>query len=299
MSGNYDAFLAAFRKKESGDNYAKLSPLKYAGAYQMGKAALIEAGFIVHPGYYVTDNKWETAVWTDKAKKAGINCIADFLGTKADKNGLPAYEDYYPMIFDKKLQKKVPSTTSTSRIALDPTKAETARKAQDEAVRAYDTAVWRQICAARADTFVGEEINGVRLTPSGLIAGYRLCGMGTHTNSADAPHPGLQPGLRAYLQSRGKEDGRDENDASVSQYVALFNDYEVPFQKVHDGPAGLSVPKPRTNKKKVDKKADNGLNHPHAAEMSAWYQQDYYNTKHWNIASRLYHLNHHDDSYGG
>ena len=55
----------------------------------------------------------------------------------------------------------------------------------------------------------------------------------------------------------------------------------------------LSVPKPRTNKKYIDPAAANRL-HPNAAETSAWYQKDYYNTKHWNIASRLYHLFHHD-----
>ena len=68
MSGDYEAFLAKISQQESGDNYAKYNSLKYAGAYQMGKAALIKAGFIVHPGHYVTDNKWETAEWTDKAK---------------------------------------------------------------------------------------------------------------------------------------------------------------------------------------------------------------------------------------
>jgi hypothetical protein len=55
----------------------------------------------------------------------------------------------------------------------------------------------------------------------------------------------------------------------------------------------LSIPKPRTNKKCVDPSAGNRL-HPHAAETSAPHQQDYYNTKRWNIASRLYHLFHHD-----
>lgn len=52
----------------------------------------------------------------------------------------------------------------------------------------------------------------------------------------------------------------------------------------------LAVPKPSTDKKKVNKKAENGLKHPHAAEASAWHQKDHYNTKRWNIASRLYSL---------
>jgi hypothetical protein len=60
----------------------------------------------------------------------------------------------------------------------------------------------------------------------------------------------------------------------------------------------LSVPKPRTNKKYLDPSSASRL-HPEAAETSEWHQQDYYNTKHWNIASRLYHLYHHDDSDQG
>ena len=55
-------------------------------------------------------------------------------------------------------------------------------------------------------------------------------------------------------------------------------------------PPALAVPKPRTSKKKVNKKAENGLTHPHAAETSTWHQKDHYNTKRWNIASRLYSL---------
>ena len=55
-------------------------------------------------------------------------------------------------------------------------------------------------------------------------------------------------------------------------------------------PPALAVPKPSTSKKKVNKKAENGLKHPLAAETSAWHQKDHYNTKRWNIASRLYSL---------
>ena len=68
---------------------------------------------------------------------------------------------------------------------------------------------------------------------------------------------------------------------------------------IDEEPPALPVAKPRTNKKKLTTKADNGLSHPHAAELAAWYQQDYYTMKHWNIASRLYHLNPHDDAYDG
>ena len=49
----------------------------------------------------------------------------------------------------------------------------------------------------------------------------------------------------------------------------------------------LHIPKPRTNRKTIDSKTTN-TQHPHAAEISAWHQQDYYNTKVWNIASRHY-----------
>jgi len=79
-----------------------------------------------------------------------------------------------------------------------------------------------------------------------------------------------------------------------------FRELAIKACKIIDKePPALPVAKPRTNKKKLDTKADNGLSHPHAAELAAWYQQDYYTIKHWNIASRLYHLNPHDDAYDG
>ena len=185
------------------------------------------------------------------------------------------------------------------RVVADPSKAGNAKNAQDEAAKAMDKVIWRTICSMKLDTYVGEEINGVKLTPSGLIAGYRLAGMAYHTNSPNSRYPGPQPGLEAYLRSNGELDGREDYGTPISAQIVAFNDYDVPFQKIHDGPAGSSVAKPRTSKKKVDKKADTGINHPHAAETSAWYQQDYYSTKHWNIASRLYSLNPHDDSDDG
>ena len=125
-----------------------------------------------------------------------------FSGAKADKNGLPKYEDYYPMNWDKK-QKKVPGTTKRRRIALDPTKADTAKKAQDEAIRAMIRQSGADLCS-RADTYVGEEINGMRLTPSGLIAGYRLGGTGT-IPIATAPASARSQSLPA----NGKEDGKE------------------------------------------------------------------------------------------
>jgi hypothetical protein len=57
--------------------------------------------------------------------------------------------------------------------------------------------------------------------------------------------------------------------------------------KVGKKPPALSIPKPRTNKKYVDPASASKL-HPHAAEISAWYQRDYYNSKVWNIPSSYY-----------
>lgn len=58
-----------------------------------------------------------------------------------------------------------------------------------------------------------------------------------------------------------------------------------------------AVPRPRTNKKYMDPSAASKL-HPHAAETTEWHQQDYYTTKHWNIAPRNYHLlPHHPEDF--
>ncbi len=284
--GTYEDFLEAVRKRESGQNYLAVNDYGFAGAYQLGKPALIDAGFVQHPhpGKPATGNDWATAKWTEKAQKLGVNSFADFLGALADKNGMPLWDKHYPLVWSNKLKKKVRSKKQVKKAVMDPSKTATAKKAQDEAAKAFFRVIWENyICGKKLklDLYVGKEIKGIKLTPSAIVGGYHLLGAGYHKNSDGTK----EPGLKAYLGSSGKIDGKDANKTHISQYIALFNDYDTPFMQKNNNLA-LSVPKPRTNKKRIDKKSDNSQVHPHAAETGTWHHEDYYTRKHWNIAPR-------------
>jgi hypothetical protein len=204
VKGTYEEFLAALRKRESSGNYSEKNRPGRLGAYQMGEHALADAGF------YLTDstpnkNDW-VGTWTKKAKDMGINNEADFLGAKADEDGKPLYETV--------IIKKGKTEKTIKRIVQDPEKINTAQMAQEDAVKAYHQKVWGYILHYHLDEYVNKVINGIKITESALIAGFHLVGFG----------------LKNYL-TQGKEyDITDGNGTHVSEYIELFNDYEVPFK---------------------------------------------------------------------
>ena len=51
-------------------------------------------------------------------------------------------------------------------------------QAQENAIRLYQDKVWGYIKARGYDKYVGQNINGVEITSSGLLAGYHLKGLG-------------------------------------------------------------------------------------------------------------------------
>jgi hypothetical protein len=223
--GTYEDFLAALIKKESSGNYTAKNDYGYLGAYQMGESALEDAGF------YIKDstpkkNDWQGS-WTQKARDMNINSEADFLGAKAGEGGKPLYETI--TIKEGKKEKTI------TRIVQDPEKLKNAQRAQEDAIRAYHQKVWGYIRSRQMDEYVGYEIKGVKITESGLIAGFHLVGFGLNT----------------YLKTTGSTDPRDGNRKPVSEYTKLFNNYEVPFKK------GVSIRSPQTSKssKIPDKKA--------------------------------------------
>jgi hypothetical protein len=71
-SSNFDAYAAALRKRESSDDYTKVNERGYTGAYQFGKAALIDAGFMDRSGN-----------WTSYARSHGVNSWEDFKANPA------------------------------------------------------------------------------------------------------------------------------------------------------------------------------------------------------------------------
>ena len=75
-------FLNDLGARESGGNYKAFNKYGYAGKYQMGEAALIDAGYYRKPSRRY-NNDW-TGIFTGKD---GVNSIQDFLNKpKAQEN---------------------------------------------------------------------------------------------------------------------------------------------------------------------------------------------------------------------
>jgi hypothetical protein len=198
----YDDFLAAIRQRESRNRYTIVNQYGFLGAYQMGEAALIDAGFYLPDG--TKKNDWK-GTWTSMAQDMGIHSKADFLGAKITKVKVEGKE--------------------IEKIEQDLEKIKNARQAQDEAVKAYYRKVWGYICHWKLDAYIGRNIRGVEITESALIAAYHLVGLGTRDETSTK-----RKGLLLYLKRDGEIDPADANGTPVSEYIELFNDYEVPFK---------------------------------------------------------------------
>lgn len=78
----FQEFLDDLGARESGGNYKSFNKYGYAGKYQMGEAAMIDAG------YYKKDNGKYNNDWSGKfTGRDGVNSILDFLNNpKAQEN---------------------------------------------------------------------------------------------------------------------------------------------------------------------------------------------------------------------
>ena len=83
--------------------------------------------------------------------------------------------------------------------------------AQENAVRAYQHAVWGYI-KNEAEKNDGKIINGIKMTKSGMLAGAHLVG------HAD---------LKRYLKSNGTYIPRDANLVSVEKYIKNYAGYDI------------------------------------------------------------------------
>lgn len=80
-------FLDALGKRESGGNYKAFNKYGYAGKYQMGEAALIDAGYYKKSGRY--NNDW-TGTFTGRDN---VYSIEDFLkNPQAQENAQIAFK---------------------------------------------------------------------------------------------------------------------------------------------------------------------------------------------------------------
>lgn len=62
------------------------------------------------------------------------------------------------------------------------------------------------------ERYVGQEIDGVEITESGIVAAAHLAGPGN---------------VRKFLKSKGSKDSQDANGASVKYYMEMFSDYDI------------------------------------------------------------------------
>jgi integrating conjugative element protein (TIGR03758 family) len=91
--GAYNAFLQALANRESSGNNQIVNPFGYAGLYQLGEAALIDAGYYRRDG---TDaNDW-IGSWTGKN---GNNSLSDFLNNPAGQT--QAITDYQTVLWNQ------------------------------------------------------------------------------------------------------------------------------------------------------------------------------------------------------
>lgn len=140
---------------------AKTNGYGYTGLFQMGEAAMIDAGYYKPDGSAAND--WR-GVFTGKN---GIHSLADF------KNNPDA---------------------------------------QVQAIADYQAVQWKVIQNLGLSSYIGQTINGVQITQSGLLAGAHLVGYG---------------GLQKYLSSNGAKDVVDGNGTPISQYIQKFGGYTV------------------------------------------------------------------------
>ena len=85
-------------------------------------------------------------------------------------------------------------------------------KAQENAQIAFKKKQWGYLKAVGAVDYLGLIINGIVITPSGLLAGAHLKGAGS---------------VIKYLRSGGKEIGKDAFGTSVESYIKNFAGYDV------------------------------------------------------------------------
>ena len=146
--GDYSAYLAELRQRESSNDYSVRNQYGFMGAYQMGEAALVDMGFVTKSGS-AYDNQIADSQWTNNAKAFGVSSVESFLGSK---------------------------------------------RAQDYAINRYNEVQWRYIENLGLERYIGQEVGGIVMTESGMLAGAHLVGVGN---------------LSKFLKSGGRTMPRD------------------------------------------------------------------------------------------
>jgi hypothetical protein len=85
-------------------------------------------------------------------------------------------------------------------------------KAQENAQKIFKKKQWGYLKAVGADKYLGLIINGILITPSGLLAGAHLKGAGS---------------VIKYLKSNGQIIEKDGFNTSIEDYLREFLNYDV------------------------------------------------------------------------
>ncbi len=85
-------------------------------------------------------------------------------------------------------------------------------QAQENAMRANAKKQWGYLQSNCATKAIGSKINGIDITPSGLISGSHLVGQGE---------------AGRYIRSNGKYIPKDGNGISIEEYLKKFGGYDV------------------------------------------------------------------------
>ena len=83
---------------------------------------------------------------------------------------------------------------------------------QTQAINDYNHVQWGYIVHLGLTPYVGQTIGGIVMTESGMLAGAHLVGAG---------------GLKTFLLSNGKIVPGDANKVAVTNYISLFNGYDI------------------------------------------------------------------------
>ncbi len=113
--GTYNDYFEALGSRESSNNYYAVNQYGYLGKYQMGEAALIQAGYYKYDGSKV--NNW-TGEWTSKAQVSYAGSKNKFLNNKtAQENAVRIYtQKNWELIKHYKLHKYVGTTINNIKI---------------------------------------------------------------------------------------------------------------------------------------------------------------------------------------
>lgn len=107
---------------------------------------------------------------------------------------------------------------------------------QEKAQREFKKKQWGYLKNLGADKYIGSKINGIEITPSGLLAAAHLLGQG---------------GVMKYLENNGNATLTDGYNTNIEEYLKKFSGYDI---------SDIIYPSPITLKARIEKTYDSNNN---------------------------------------